>query len=30
MESQKCVVLRPGTDGAPPMMEEIGLQLFPG
>ncbi|MFT3722825.1 MAG: hypothetical protein QM773_04490 [Hyphomonadaceae bacterium] len=30
MESQKCVVLRQGTDGAPPSMEEIGLQLFPG
>lgn len=29
-ESLNCVVLRPGTDGAPPSMEEIGLQLFPG
>ncbi len=30
MESQQCAVLRPGTDGAPTSMEEIGLQLFPG
>jgi hypothetical protein len=29
-ESSNCVVLRPGTDGSPPAMEEIGLQLFPG
>lgn len=30
MESQQCAVLRPGADGQPPSMEEIGLQLFPG
>lgn len=30
IESQKCAVLRPGADGQPPSMEEIGLQLFPG
>jgi hypothetical protein len=30
MESNSCAVLRPGTDGAPTSMEEIGLQLFPG
>lgn len=30
MESSQCAVLRPGEDGAPTMMEEIGLQLFPG
>lgn len=30
MESSQCAVLRPGADGAPTMMEDIGLQLFPG
>lgn len=30
MESSNCAVLRPGEDGVPPSMEEIGLQLFPG
>lgn len=29
-ESSNCAVLRPGVDGAPTMMEDIGLQLFPG
>jgi hypothetical protein len=30
MESLNCAVLRPGTADQPAMMEEIGLQLFPG
>jgi len=30
MESSNCAVLRPGEDGVPAAMEEIGLQLFPG
>lgn len=29
-ESQNCAVLRPGADGQPASMEEIGMQLFPG
>jgi hypothetical protein len=29
-ESMNCAVLRPGSDGMPTQMEEIGLQLFPG
>ena len=29
-ESANCAALRPGEDGAPPSMEEIGVQLFPG
>lgn len=29
-ESLNCLALRPGGDGQPPSMEEIGLQLFPG
>lgn len=30
MESSQCAVLRPGENGMPASMEEIGLQLFPG
>jgi len=30
MESQLCLALHPSDGGAPPMVEEIGLQLFPG
>ncbi len=30
MESSNCAALRPGEDGAPASMEEIGIQLFPG
>jgi hypothetical protein len=30
IESANCAALRPGEDGAPPSMEEIGVQLFPG
>lgn len=30
MESQLCLALHPGADGAPAMIEELGLQRFPG
>ncbi len=30
MESQLCLALHPSEGGAPGMVEEIGLQLFPG
>jgi hypothetical protein len=30
MESQLCLALHPGEGGAPAMVEELGLQLFPG
>lgn len=30
MESQLCLALHPSVDGAPAMVEELGLQLFPG
>jgi hypothetical protein len=30
IESQQCAVLRKGDGAQPPVMEEIGLQLFPG
>ena len=30
MESQLCLALHPSEDGAPAMIEEIGLQRFPG
>ncbi|RYG36245.1 MAG: hypothetical protein EON93_05355 [Burkholderiales bacterium] len=30
MESQLCLALHPSEGGAPAMVEEIGLQLFPG